>query len=156
MKIIQFCLLAALNAMLLTGCASGPTYARYSNSVPPIKDGEARIWFYRPNLFILGAGLQPAVMLNNVSVGKAQPGGFFYADRPPGIYEIKCTTEWANKCQVTLTTNSAKYVRLDIAPGIIAGHILPKEIEESKALKEMENCKLITSGGANNETEEKK
>jgi hypothetical protein len=156
MKTILLCLLAALNALVLTGCASGPTYAKYSSTVPPIEEGEGRIWFYRPNLFIFGAGVQPAVMLNNVSVGKAQPGGFFYADRPPGNYEVKCTTEWANKCQLTLTTNSPKYVRLDVAPGIIAGHILPKEVEEAKALKEMESCKLISAGGANEQKQERK
>lgn len=93
--------------------------------------------------------MQPAVMLNDDKVGKAQPGCFFYADRPPGNYQVKCTTEWADKCQLSLETNSTKYVRLSMMIGLFVGHVIPKEVEETTALKELEKCKLISPHGAN-------
>jgi hypothetical protein len=64
---------------------------------------------------------------------------------------VKCTTEWADKCQLSLATNSTKYVRLGMMIGVFVGHVIPKEVEEATTLKELENCKLITADGAKKE-----
>ena len=98
-----------------------------------------------------GSLVQPAVMLNDQKIGKAQPGCLFYADRPAGSYEVKLTTEWSHKCQVSFATNSVKYIRLGLAPGFFVGHIIPKQVEEVPALKELERLRLITADGANKE-----
>ena len=155
MKINPFPPIAILSVAVLTGCATGPNFKSYSCTVPPVKEGEGRIWFYRPSKMI-GVAVQPAVMLNDQQVGKAQPGCFFYADRPAGPYEVKCTTEWADKCRLSLATNSTKYVRLGMMIGVFVGHVIPKEVEEATALKELENCKFITADGANKEHPEEK
>jgi hypothetical protein len=155
MKMNQLVPAAVLSAVVLAGCASGPDFKTYSCSLAPVKEGEGRIWFYRPSK-MLGAAVQPAVLLNGEEVGKAQPGCFFYADRPAGAYEVKCTTEWSNKGQLALAANSTKYVRLTMMIGVIAGHVIPKEIDEATALKELEHCKLISAGGADKEKGEEK
>jgi len=150
MKIHNLVLSAAFCAALLTGCATGPDFYSYSQTAPAVSEGQGRIWFYRPSKGF-GAAVQPAVMLNDQKVGKAQPGSFFYADRPPGQYEVKCTTEWTHQCQLTLDTNSVKYVRLGMMIGFFVGHVLPKEVDEATARKELEKCKLITADGAKQE-----
>src|SRR5713101_2581176 len=96
--------------VLLQGCASGPKFKDYAAKLPQPKQGDGRIWFYRPSK-MFAVAVQPSVSLNGQKVGKAQPGGFFYADRPAGNYEVKCTTEWTHKCQLTLAPQSVKYVR---------------------------------------------
>jgi hypothetical protein len=135
---------------LAGGCASGPDFKIYSPTVPPPKSGESRVWFYRPSK-MAGAGVQPIVFLDNAPLFKAQPGCFFYADKPPGTYEIKCSTEWADKAQLTVIENRTAYVRLTLLPGVFVGHILPKVVPEEQALKEIQGCRLVTADGANSD-----
>ena len=139
----------------MAGCATGPDFKSYSSSVPPVAQNQGRIWFYRPSK-LAGAAVQPGVMLNGEKVGKAQPGCFFYADRGPGEYEVKCTTEWSDTCKLTLAAQDTKYVRLGLMVGLFVGHLVPKEMGEADALKELENCRLITADGANADLVNKK
>ncbi len=151
-KILLSFLLAGL---ALAGCATGPDFKAYSPTVAPLAQDQGRIWFYRPSK-MAGSLVQPSVMLNEEKVGKAQPGCFFYVDRKPGDYEVKCTTEWADKCKLTLAPQETTYVRLGLMVGLFVGHIIPKEVPASEALKELEDCHLITADGANADQIQKK
>jgi hypothetical protein len=146
-KIAKF--LACLSVItLIAGCATGPDFKAYTSTLQPPKEGASRVWFYRPSKMI-GSAVQPTVYMNDVPVAKAQPGCFFYADKPPGTYELKCSTEWADKAQLTVVENRPAYVRLSLLPGVFVGHILPKVVPEDQALKEMQGCRLITANGMN-------
>jgi hypothetical protein len=144
----KFVLFAALACVALAGCATGPDFKTYNSTLSQPKEGESRIWFYRPSK-IIGCAVQPIVFINDTPVGKAQPGCFFYADRPAGTYELRCTTEWADKAQLTVVENRVDYVRLSLLPGVFVGHILPKVVPEDEALKEIQSCHLITADGMN-------
>lgn len=133
---------------MMVGCATGPDFATYTSTLSPPKSGESRIWFYRPSKVTCSA-VQPFVYVNDTPVGKSQPGCFFYVDRPPGAYELRCSTEWADKTQLTVVLNQVSYVRLSLLPGLFVGHILPKPVPEKDALKEIQTCKLITADGMN-------
>jgi hypothetical protein len=130
------------------GCASGPDFKTYGSTLNPPKNGESRVWFYRPSK-MMGSAVQPTVYINDAPLAKAQPGCFFYADKPPGTYELKCSTEWADKAQLTVVENCAAYVRLTLLPGVFVGHILPKVVPEEQALKEIQGCRLVTADGMN-------
>lgn len=133
---------------LVAGCASGPDFKTYTATLQPPEAGKSRVWFYRPSK-MAGSMVQPMVNVNNVPLFKAQPGCFFYSDMAPGQYEVKCATEWADKGQLTVGENSPAYVRLNLLPGLFVGHILPKQVPEERALKEMQGLHLITANGAN-------
>jgi len=139
----------------LAGCATGPDFKSYSATVPPVAQNQGRIWFYRPSK-MAGAAVQPEVKLNGEKVGKAQPGCFFYADRAPGQYEVKCTTEWSDTCKLTLAAQETTYVRLGLMVGLFVGHIIPKEVSEADGLRELGSCCLITADGANADLVNKK
>ncbi len=145
-KIFQLISLAGLVAM--AGCATGPDFKTYNASLSAPKEGESRIWFYRPSKF-LGSGIQPMVYINDTPIGKSQPGCFFYADRAPGTYEFRCTTEWADKTLYNVVANQVTYVRLSLLPGVLVYHILPRIVPEAEALKELQDCRLITADGMN-------
>ena len=133
---------------LIAGCATGPDFKTYSSTLTPPKPGESRVWFYRPSK-MMGSLVQPMVFINESPIAKSQPGCFFYADKPPGTYELKCSTEWDDKASLTVVENSTAYVRLSLLPGVFVGHILPKVVPEADALKELEGCHLITADGMN-------
>lgn len=145
-KLVLFASLVTIAS--LAGCATGPDFKTYSSTLAPPKEGESRVWFYRPSKMI-GSAVQPMVHLNGVAVGKAQPGCFFYADKPPGDYEVKCTTEWADKAPLAVGQNRVHCVRLTLLPGLFVGHVLPQEVPEDKGLQEIQKCRLITADGAN-------
>ena len=145
-RIVQSAFLTLV--VLAAGCASGPDFKTYTATLTPPSPGQSRVWFYRPSK-MMGAAVQPQIVLNDVPVGKAQPGCFFYADKAPGTYEVKCTTEWSDKTQLTVVENSPAYVRLTILPGLFVGHMSPSVVPEAQALKEIQACRLITADGAN-------
>ena len=107
MNSLKNALLLVSVAISLVGCASGPTFAEYSAKQRPVASGQGRVWFYRPSK-IVGAAVQPSVLVNDVKVGKAQPGCFFFIDRDPGTYEAKCTTEWSHKAKINLLARDEK------------------------------------------------
>jgi len=148
MKSLLAIVLVVVAASLAGGCATGPKYQEFRATVPPIPDGQARVWVYRPSK-MMGAAVQPLVHFNDVVVGKAQPGCYFHVDRPPGEYEVKTATEWADKLRITLAAGDEKYVRLTLLPGVFVGHLKPGEVKKEQALKELEGCRLITADGAN-------
>ncbi len=80
--------LAFLVFALLAACATpvGTDYTAMSVSLPPLKPGEGRVFFYTPRVRF-GGDVQPELRLNGTVVGFAVPSGFFYVDRPPGRYE---------------------------------------------------------------------
>ncbi len=139
--------LALVVASFVGGCATGPKYQEYRATIPPIPSGQGRVWVYRPSKMI-GAAVQPLVHLNDVVIGKSQPGCYFFADRPAGDYEVKTATEWADKLQIKLLAGEEKYVRLTMLPGVFVGHLKPGEVPKEQALRELEGCRLITADGA--------
>jgi Protein of unknown function (DUF2846) len=129
-------LLIIITASSLIGCASGPTFTDYVKTLPSPKGSDGRVWFYRPQR-IFGAAVQPSVALNGQKIGSARPGGFFYADRPAGNYEVECTTEWTHTCHLTLAPQSTRYVRLNVMPGLLVGHVVPIEDNAADAQKDL-------------------
>lgn len=154
MKTLKLFSASILAALVMLGCATGPEYAKYSATIEPVRAGQGRIWFYRPSK-VMGSAVQPHVFLNGEKVGKAQPGCYFYVDRPAGSYEVKCTTEWSDKTTVNLAAGDEKYVRLTLGIGLFVGHVIPKEVERSAGQTEITKCKLITADGANVDLKQK-
>lgn len=141
-------LIAVVCGAILGGCATGPDFKTYSSALGAPKEGEARIWFYRPSK-MFGSLIQPDVFMNEARVGKCQPGCFFYVDRKPGDYTIQSTTEWADKTQLTVNLNRVHFVRLTVFPGAFVYHVAPKVVSESDGLKEIQSCRLITADNMN-------
>ena len=76
---------AALALMLLglAGCApAGPPFASVAASVPPVPQGEARLYFYRW-LEPYETVAESTVMLNGAPVAVSQTGAVFYRDVHP-------------------------------------------------------------------------
>jgi hypothetical protein len=128
--------LLLLTTVSLIGCASLPNFTEYAKRLPPTTQGEGRIWFYRSSRFV-GSGIQPSVLLNGETIGKARPGGYFYVDRPAGNYVVTCETEQINECRLVLEPRSTKYVRLTMGLGVWIASIVPQEVSQSTALKEL-------------------
>ena len=140
MKKILPAIQLVLALALLQGCASGPKFSEYAATVPQPRSGNSRVWFYRTA--VAGAAVQPSVYLDGENVGRARPAGFFYADRPPGLHEAKCTTEWMNQCQFSLAPQSEKFIKLDMTMGLFVGHVQPKEVDGSTARNEISDLRL--------------
>ena len=144
MKAIRFLSLILAVTLAIAGCATGPKFSEYGGTLKPVASGQGRIWFYRPSK-MAGAAVQPHIFLNGDKVGKAQPGCYFYVDRPPGSYEAKCTTEWSDIGKFTLAAGEEKFVRLGLMIGVVVGHVIPKEVSREVGLREIAHCKLITA-----------
>jgi hypothetical protein len=114
---------AAGVAILVAGCAAtGAKHAEMAGSIPSLKPGEGRIYFYRQSSMV-GAALSPDVRLNRDVVGEARNGGFFYVDRPSGSFVASSSTETEKLLSFSLAAGETKYVRMYPSMGIVAGRM---------------------------------
>jgi hypothetical protein len=135
MKAFRFASVVLLAA--LTGCAaSGPKFASQEASTPQLKAEEGRVYFYRANSMV-GAALQPELVLDGKTVGKSQPGGYFYVDAMPGAHEAQASTETTNKVSFVVDKGETKYVRTKVSMGLMVGHVVPELVGADEARKEL-------------------
>jgi len=136
-KMTCFFLVSVLVA-LVQGCASGPGFSDVKGTIPPLSADKGRIYFYRTAVF--GAAVQPAVRLDGVEVGTAQPKGCFYVDVAPGSHFVETTTEVSRRLTFTLDKNETRYVRLSMAMGFFVGHAYPELVDSAVGEKEVATC----------------
>jgi len=110
---------AAVLALALAGlgaCApAGPPFASIAASLPPVPQGEARVYFYRW-LEPYETTAESAVMLNGAPVGVSQTGAAFYRDVEPGRYTISVASRgiYPNQFKtVQLAAGQTAYVRIE-------------------------------------------
>lgn len=133
---------ALVGTALVTGCASGPKFSEMSSSIPAMKAGEGRVYFFRDGS-MFGAAIQPDIRLNNVVVGESKPGGFFYVDRPAGSFAAAASTETEKTVSFTLDAGETKYVRTAPSFGVMVGRIVLTLEEPDKAKAEIEKLSYV-------------
>lgn len=142
-RLARFRLLALLAfAAVLTGCATGPKFADTSSSMPAIRSGEGRIFFYR-SASMLGAAIQPDVRLNGEVVGPSKPGGFFYVDRPAGSYSAATSTETEKTVSFQLDAGESKYIKMTPQFGVVVGRMVMSVESASTARTELTSMSYV-------------
>jgi hypothetical protein len=106
MAVLKRFLVVAL--LLLAGC-SGPKYMNMASSLPVLKPGEGRIYFYTAQE-VTGSSGQPQVRLNRQVVGRSKPGSFFYVDRPAGNYVVTTQLWTGDGLSFVLNAGETRYV----------------------------------------------
>ena len=131
--------------ILLAGCAaSGPKLAEMRSTMPQLKPDQGRIFFYR-NSSMLGAAMQPNIMLNGRVVGESKPGGFFYVDDAPGPKEVATSTEVERKLTFTLERGQTRYVRTAVGMGIAVGRVYAELVDNATGEKELQETSYTGS-----------
>lgn len=112
--------LAAI-ALLLTACAAtGPKFIEVQASLPALRVGEGRVFFYR-DASTMGAALRPDVRLDGQVVGAPQPGSFFFVDRPAGRHTASARTEAETTVDFDLADGDTVYISMRINMGLMVG-----------------------------------
>jgi len=128
--------LAATAVVLVSGCATGIKHEQMASSIPSIKAGEGRVYFFRSSS-MMGAAVQPDIRLNGQVVGASKPGGFFYVDRPAGNYLASTSTETEKTLSFTLQPGETKYVRNSMSMGVMVGRVVLELETPEKARAEL-------------------
>lgn len=142
MKTITRRLAVVACAALLAACASGPKHAEVQASIPALKAAEGRLYVYRSSS-MLGAAIQPNVVVNGKVAGESKPGGFFFVDLPPGTVEVSTSTEVEKKLTLTLEAGQTRYVRTTIGFGLMVGRVYPELVDNAVGAKEITETSYI-------------
>jgi hypothetical protein len=141
MKIARLCS-ALFLSLLVAACATGPKLTEMKSSIPVLSHDNGRIFFYRSSS-MLGAAIQPSIMLNSKVVGDSKPGGFFFVDQAPGAQEVVTSTEVEKKLTFMLERGQTRYVRTVIGFGIFVGRVYPELVDNSTGQTELEGTSYI-------------
>lgn len=127
----------------ITGCAArGPSLGMISDRMPTLQADQGRIFFYRDKSFV-GAAVQPKIRLNGEEVGQSVPGGFFFADRPAGNYEVGASTEVERTVTFTLAPAETRYVRTKVGFGFFVGRVYPELVSTEDGEKALPSMSYI-------------
>lgn len=141
-KIITRRLAIVAMAALLGACASGPKHAEIQSSIPTVKAGEGRLYIYRESS-MMGAAIQPSILVNGKVVGQSKPGGFFFVDLAPGSVEVSTSTEVEKKLSLTLDAGQTRYVRTVIGFGLLVGRVYPELVDNAAGAKAVAETSYI-------------
>ena len=134
---------AASAVLLVAGCAAtGAKHEEMAASMPALKAGEGRIYFYRQSTMV-GAALSPDVKLNRDVVGEAKTGGFFYVDRPAGNFVASSSGETEKSVSFNLAPGETKYVRMYVNFGIVAGRLNLEVVPPAQGRSELSSLSYI-------------
>lgn len=128
MNLVYRVMVLVASCVLLSACASGPKYSEIASSIPSLEAKDGRIYFYRTGNPI-GSAIQPSVKLNDETVGKSKPGGFFFVDRVPGDYEVVLSTEVDKKLTFTLPADEERYVKMTVGLGVLVYRVFPELVD---------------------------
>ncbi len=129
-------------AALLAACASGPKHAEVQSSIPALKATEGRLYLYRSGS-LLGAAIQPNILVNGKVAGESKPGGFFFVDLPPGPVEVSASTEVEKKLTLTLDAGQTRYVRTSVGFGLMVGRVYPELVDNAQGATEIAETSYI-------------
>jgi Protein of unknown function (DUF2846) len=129
-------------AVLLVGCATGPKFSDQATKIKPLPPDQTRIYVYRlPAL--LGAAIQPAVLLDGERVGSAVPGGVFFVDVAPGRHILSVTSDTELILPLNAIANETKYVRLMVEPSTWTTNIRPVAVDTEIGQHEIRDLSWI-------------
>jgi hypothetical protein len=120
MRFLRLVATACLSLLLAACAATGPKFAEVESSLPQMRAGEGRVFFFRENTPV-GAAVRPDVRLNGEVVGAPTPGSFFFVDGPAGRYTADARTESESTVQFDLGAGESAYVSLQINMGFLVG-----------------------------------
>ena len=138
-------------ALLATGCASGSKHSEMASSIPVLKNGDGRIYFFRSSS-MFGAAMQPDIKLNGEVVGESKPGGFFFVDRAAGKYVASTSTETEKTLSFLLDAGETKYVRSSVSFGVMVGRVVLELETPEKAKEELSSLSYTGTTVVNNKT----
>ena len=138
-------------ALLATGCASGLKHSEMASSIPVLKNGDGRIYFFRSSS-MFGAAMQPDIKLNGEVVGESKPGGFFFVDRAAGKYVASTSTETEKTLSFLSDAGETKYVRSSVSFGVMVGRVVLELETPEKAKEELSSLSYTGTTVVNNKT----
>lgn len=142
MHIITRRIAAVSLVALLAACASGPKHAEVASSIPALGAGQGRVYVYRSSS-MLGAAIQPKVMVNGNAAGDSKPGGFFFVDLPAGTVEVATSSEVEKKLTFTLDAGQTRYVRTTVGFGVIVYRVYPELVDNAEGAKDIADSSYI-------------
>lgn len=125
--------------VLLSAC--GSLGHKFDGLQEPASD-EALIYYYRPSKFI-GSGVYYDVEENKEVVTTLYNGGYYPHRTTPGKKHVEASTEGKSELFFTAEKGKTYFVRGKVNVGVMIGRPSLRLVPEEKALKEIQECKII-------------
>jgi hypothetical protein len=128
-------------ALVVAACVSRGTYSEMAHLIPPVPEGAARIYFYRPSS--MESGHQPTIVVDRVGIGKAVSNGFRFVDVSPGVHDVATSSKVEHNRSYTLAEGEVVYIRLRTAIAVFAGHVIPEQMPPDEAHEELARMNYV-------------
>ena len=125
--------------VLLSAC--GSLGNKFDGLQKPAPD-EVLIYYYRPSKFI-GSGVYYDVDENHKTVTTLYNGGYYPHFTTAGDKLVEASTEGTSELFFTAEKGKTYFVRGKVNVGLVMGRPSLKLVSEEKALKELQECRII-------------
>jgi hypothetical protein len=129
--------------MLLSACASGPSFSQWNAGAPALSPDKGRVFVYRESSMV-AAGFQPRMNIDDVKIGAAVPGGFIFVDVAPGTHTFTSWPENLHKITFSVNAGETVYVKMILTgPNLSMMQPEPVLMEKSVGAHEVGECVYI-------------
>ena len=125
-KHFSFLMLVAVAAALCAGCATKIPYRNVKSQLPPIKAGDARVYFYT----LESSGMRFFLKVDGKKVGFVENRECLYTDHPAG------------NCKLTVTM-AGMFTWKDLTLNLLTGETQYVQVETAQHLFGPGSCRLI-------------
>ena len=122
---------------VVSGCATGPKISESGAIKQAVPKGKSQIIVYRTAL--LGAAVQPTVLLDGQPKGTCVPNGAFNEFVAPGPHQLSATTEVTETITVNAPAERTVYVKCSIWFGFLIGRPAWEEVPASMGANEIQS-----------------
>jgi|GEM_PF-2365128 len=68
--------------------------------------------------------------------------GFLFSDQTPGQHVVSTSSLWKHKAEISVTQGQPTFVKCSVYPGLLAGHIVPKQVDQATGEAAIQKCKM--------------
>lgn len=122
-------------ALIVSGCATGPSFQEYSGQLSPLATDQARIYIYRPASE--SSSVEPDIKFDGKVVGQSIAKGFIAIDIKAGAHTLSTSAHSKRTYTFYFKKNEDYYLRVNVKRRLTRNDVSLKLVDSDVGAEEI-------------------